>query len=74
MSTPQKSTSSVTQRENIGSVGIHRSDSSIAGRSSWRSVPHRLEHSGRCSSAASVMPICFHVVPEPAASRSRAKE
>ena len=36
--------SAVTQRENIGSVGIHRSDSSMAGRSSCAVVAHRVEH------------------------------
>ena len=58
----------MTQRENIGSVGIQRSDSSIAGLQQRAVLAHRVEHVGRASSAASVMPICFHVVPEPAAS------
>ena len=66
--------SSVTQRENIGSVGFSRSVSSIAGRSSERSAATRASTSGRWSSSVSVMPICFHVVPEPAASSSNANE
>jgi hypothetical protein len=60
----------VTQRENIGSVGLSRSVSSMAGRSRERSAMTRANTSGRCSSAVSVMPICFQVVPEPAASSS----
>ena len=64
----------VTQRENIGSVGIHRTDSSMAASSSARSSRTASSISGRSSSAASVMPICFQVVPEPAASSSTAKE
>ena len=66
--------SRVTRRENIGSVGIHRSDSSMAGRSSSRSSRTAPSTSGRSSSAASVMPICFHVVPDPAARSSIANE
>ena len=42
----RSSVSSVTQRENIGSVGIHRTDSSMAGRSSVPVVAHRVEHVG----------------------------
>ena len=66
--------SSATQRENIGSVGIHRTDSSITALSSWRSWRTASSSSGRWSRAASVMPICFQVVPDPASSSSTANE
>ena len=73
-STPPSSVSAMTHRENIGSVGIHRTDSSMAGRSSCRSSRTASRRSGRCSSAVSVVPICFHVVPEPAPSSNSTNE
>ena len=72
--TPWKSMSSVTHRENMGSVGIHRNDSSIAGRRRLRSCRTASSISGRWRSAARVMPICFQVVPDPAMRSRMAKE
>ena len=60
----------ITWRENIGSVGIQRTDSSIAARTSSRSSRTAARTSGRSKIAAIVMPICFHVVPDPAARSS----
>ena len=43
---PKNSVSRVTWRENIGSVGAHRSDSSMAGRTNAAVVAHRGEDLG----------------------------
>ena len=61
--------SSVTKRANTGSVDVQRKDSSMAARRTLRSRLAASRASGLASRAAMVMPICFHVVPEPAARR-----
>ena len=62
---PHSSTSLVTRRRKIGSVGSQRMASSMARRSSSRSSRTASSSAGSRSSATSRMPSWRHVVPEP---------